>query len=187
MRECVTFQRDRIKFYISASDPQTFIKLRHVAEDWMPKHINHLFQSAFQDAETPYFRTIFSSWKSFKKHKDKFRVTVNKAAGLLEKYPHLNGVSAMDENIVFACEISDGQILAVVPKNNVFNQPKTHGIVEISTSDEQLLNQFGLCHKCRKYGTYKCERCLEARYCSKACQAADWQRHKATCSKRKKS
>ena len=39
------------------------------------------------------------------------------------------------------------------------------------------------CHveECGKEAIYKCNRCKEARYCSKSCRRDDWKRHKPSC------
>jgi hypothetical protein len=41
----------------------------------------------------------------------------------------------------------------------------------------------GRCRVCGKEGDKKCAQCLNARYCSKECQAKDWKTHKTQCKK----
>lgn len=40
---------------------------------------------------------------------------------------------------------------------------------------------FDLCAKCCKQARFHCGRCRSRRYCSSACQKADWHRHQAEC------
>ena len=41
----------------------------------------------------------------------------------------------------------------------------------------------GTCQVCGDVGNKKCARCLNARYCSRECQAKDWKTHKTVCTK----
>lgn len=81
----------------------------------------------------------------------------------------------------FACSLSDTPEEMFGKAGWDIVRAESNGIVV--NSAESPLAGLCLCSRCHEMGTRKCGKCRVVYYCSKECQAADWENHKEFCKK----
>lgn len=55
--------------------------------------------------------------------------------------------------------------------------------VQTQTLESDYDKVFPVCRVCQQTATYRCSKCRQAWYCSRACQVKDWKEHKQQCGK----